>query len=376
MRLTAWVLAAALLSGTLAAVAAERIDPLQGIVDPCDGTRWYDGGLLLLEGKGWENTESCYDRLPIPAKDKVRPPVWDLSHDSAGMCLRFVTQATSVKVRWTLRQKNLAMPHMPATGVSGIDLYQRTDARRWTFVQNGRPTSVSNEATFRVSPGRECLLYLPLYNGVASLQIGVPKDKALAKPEASPGRPGKPIVFYGTSITQGGCASRPGMACTAIVARQLDVAVINLGFSGNGKMELEMADLLAELDPAVYVLDCLWNMQPAEVSQRVAPFVKKLRAARPSAPILLVEDSSVSNTTPTTKGTICRRIYEDLKAEGMTDLHFLSNRDMLGTDGDGTVDGCHPNDVGMMRQAAVFGQSLATILGVVRPAVGMARYTE
>ena len=364
MKLTAWVFAALLLPFMLAAVPAEKIDPLKGAADPCTGDLWYDGRLLLLEGKGWENTESYYDRLPAAAKDKVRAPVWDLSHDSAGMCLRFLTEATSIRVRWTLRKENLALPHMPATGVSGIDLYLRTDHGRWTFVKNGRPTSRSNEASFRVTPGAECLLYLPLYNGVESIRIGVPKDKTLSKPVESPGQQNKPIVFYGTSITQGGCASRPGMACTAIVRRQLDLPVINLGFSGNGKMEPEMADLLAELDPAVYVLDCLWNMQPAEVSQRVAPFVKKLRAARPGTPILLVEDCSVRNVTPTEKGKILRRIYEDLKAEGIHDLHFLANQDMLGTDGDGTVDGCHPNDAGMMRQAAVFSKSIATILGI------------
>jgi hypothetical protein len=323
---------------------------------------WYDGKLLPLEGKGWENTESYYDRLPASAKDKVRAPVWDLSHDSAGMALRFVTEATGIKVRWTLRNGSLALPHMPATGVSGIDLYMRGDNGRWTFVQNGRPTAKSNEASFRVTPGRECLLYLPLYNGVESLMIGVPKDKALLKPTASAGRESKPIVIYGTSITQGGCASRPGMAFTAIIRRQLDIPVLNLGFSGNGRMEPEMADLLAELDPAVYVLDCLWNMRPPDVSERLAPFVKKLRSVRPNTPILLVEDCSVSNTTPTEKGTICRRIYEDLKAQGVTGLHFLPNRDMLGTDGDGTVDGCHPNDVGMLRQATVFTKSLAAIL--------------
>ncbi len=364
MKLTFWACVALLLPFTLAAVPAERIDPLKAIADPCSNELWYDGRLLPLEGKGWENTESHYDRLPAAAKDKVRTPVWDLSHNSAGMCLRFVTEAASIKVRWTVRQKNLALPHMPATGVSGVDLYLRTDNGRWTFVQNGRPTAASNEASFRVVPGAECLLFLPLYNGVESLKIGVPKDKALSRPVESPGRPNKPIVFYGTSITQGGCASRPGMAATAIVRRQLDVPVLNLGFSGNGRMEPEMADLLAELDPAVYVLDCLWNMRSAEVSERVGPFVKKLRAARPRTPILLVEDSSVSNTTPTEKGTICRRIYEDLKAEGIVGLHFLSNRDMLGTDGDGTVDGCHPNDVGMLRQAIVFSKSLAEILGI------------
>lgn len=362
MRLTPWMLAVALLPFTLAAVPAERIDPLKGMADPCGVEVWYDGRLLLLEGKGWEKTESYYDRLPAGAKDKVRPPVWNLSHDSAGMCLRFLTDAKSIKIRWTLRDENLAMPHMPATGVSGIDLYTRTGRGPWTFTQNGRPTAQSNEASFRVTPGAECLLCLPLYNGVESLAIGIAKGKTLSKPGESSKRPKKPIVFYGTSITQGGCASRPGLAFTAIVRRRLDVPVINLGFSGNGKMEPEMADLLAELDPAVYVLDCLWNMQPAEVSERLGPFVRKLRAARPRTPILLVEDSSGSNTTPTEKGTILRRIYKALKAEGIRDLYFLSNRNMLGTDGEGTVDGCHPNDIGMMRQATALGKSLAPLV--------------
>jgi inosine-uridine nucleoside N-ribohydrolase len=340
--------------------SVEKIDAQKGTADPCDGTVWYDGRLVLLEGRGWENTESYYDRLPSKAKDVVRAPVWNLSRDSAGLCLRFATDAAAIKVRWTLRDGSLAMPHMPATGVSGVDLYCRADGGRWTFVQNGRPGAISNEASFRVTPGAECMLYLPLYNGVESIAIGVPKGKTLSKPA---GPSGKSIVFYGTSITQGGCASRPGMACTAIVRRTLDVPVINLGFSGNGKMEPEMADLLAELDPAVYVLDCLWNMRPEEVSERVAPFVRRLRAARPDTPILLAEDSSVSNTTPTQKGAILRRICEDLKVEGVSNLHFLSNRDMLGADGDGTVDGCHPNDVGMLRQATVFSTALSGILG-------------
>jgi|GEM_PF-222667 len=343
---------------------AERITPERGIADPCDGTVWYDGRLVLLEGRGWENTESYYDRLPAKAKGVVRAPVWDLSHDSAGLCLRFTTDAAAVKVRWTLRDGNLAMPHMPATGVSGVDLYCRTGSGPWTFVQNGRPAAIANEASFRVPQGAECMLFLPLYNGVESVAIGVPKGKALSKPA---GPSSKPIVIYGTSITQGGCASRPGMACTAIVRRALDVPVINLGFSGNGRMEPEMADLLAELDPAVYVLDCLWNMRPEEISERVAPFVRKLRQARPDTPILLAEDSSVSNTTPTEKGAILRRIYDGLKTEGVSNLHFLSNRDMLGSDGEGTVDGCHPNDVGMLRQATVFCRFLASILGDEHP---------
>jgi len=357
------LLAALVLPLLLGAAATETIDAHRGVQDPCDSTVWYDGGLLLLEGKGWEETESTYDRLPAKARETVRSPVWNLSHHSAGMCLYFVTDTQSVKIRWTLRQENLAMPHMPATGVSGIDLYTRADDGRWVFRKNGRPVAVSNEASFAVTPGTECMLYLPLYNGVKALEIGVQKDKALSRPVESVHKHNKPVVFYGTSITQGGCASRPGMACTAIVQRQLDVPVINLGFSGNGKMEAEMADLLAELDPAVYVLDCIWNMSPEMVAERVGPFVRKLRRAHRDTPILLAEDSSVSNTTPTKKGAILRTIYQELKSEGIANLYFLSNENMLGEDGDGTVDGVHPNDVGMLRQAAIFSKSLAAILG-------------
>src|SRR5262249_5941177 len=139
---------------------------------------------------------------------------------------------------------------------------------------------------------REYLLYLPLYNGVSSVEIGLPKGAKLEK--ADPYGPGdrKPIVFYGTSITQGGCASRPGMVHTAILQRRLAFPVINLGFSGNGRMEPEIATLFAELDPAVYVLDCLPNMSAAEVTERIDPFVTVLRKAHPDTPILLVEDRS------------------------------------------------------------------------------------
>jgi len=364
VRPTCGILAVLVLPLALGTAATETVDPQRGVPDPCDNTVWYDGQLLRLEGKGWEDTESHYDRLPAKAREMVRPPVWSLSHHTAGMCLYFTTNAESVKVRWTVRSENLDMPHMPATGVSGLDLYTRRDDGRWVFRHNGRPHALSSESTFAVTPGTECMVYLPLYNGVGSIEIGVPEGQTLSSPVASVHKQAKPTVFYGTSITQGGCASRPGMAYTAIVQRQLDMPVINLGFSGNGKMEPEMAELLAELDPAVYVLDCLWNMSSAMVAERVGPFVRRLRQARPDIPILLAEDCSVRDTTPTEKGAILRTIYQELKSDGITGLHFLSNRNMLGDDGDGTVDGVHPNDLGMMRQAAVFSKSLATILGI------------
>ena len=142
---------------------------------------------------------------------------------------------------------------------------------------------------------REFLLYLPLYNGVSAVEIGVPGNRELQAGAPRPASRSKPIVFYGTSITQGGCASRPGMVHTAILGRRLDRPVINLGFSGNGLMEPEMATLLAKLDPAVFVLDCLPNMTPNLVKERVEPFVRTLRRSHPTTPIVLAEDRTYSN---------------------------------------------------------------------------------
>ena len=335
-----------------------KIDPKQGVADPDGRIVWYDCKDIGVEGKGWEQTESFYDRLPAKARHTVPGAVWDLSHDSAGLCVRFSTDSASIQVRWTLLKDSLAMAHMPATGVSGVDLYVRHASGRWQFAGNGQPVAVSNTATFLTSPGKPCLLYLPLYNGVKSVEIGIPKEHHLATTRERR----KTVVFYGTSITQGGCASRPGLAATAIVGRELDVSVINLGFSGNGRMESEMADLLAELDPTLYVLDCLWNMQPNQVTERIEPFVRKLRGAHPGTPILLAEDSSFANATPTEKGRLLRAVREQLMREGIGGLHFLSNEGMLGNDSEGTVDRCHPNDVGMMRQAAVFAAALIPIL--------------
>ena len=345
------------------ASAAEK-DPQKTKATTDGKTVWYDCKNLVVEGKGWTDTKSFYDRLPAKAEGKVTPSVWGLSHHSAGMCVPFTTNAPSIQVRWTLLAGgNLSMPHMPATGVSGVDLYSKDQSGRWYFVANGRPAAVTNTAKFSPPAGQPCLLYLPLYNGVTSVEIGIPQGSSLSGADPAVSKQRKPIVIYGTSITHGGCASRPGMAFPAIMGRKLDTPVINLGFSGSGKMEPAMAELLAELDPSVYVLDCLWNMSADLVSTRIEPFVKTLRAARPDTPIVLAEDCSVRNVCPTEKGRILRTIHQKLTAEGVKNLHFLSNEGMLGDDTEATVDGCHPNDLGMMRQADVFAKALAPLLG-------------
>ncbi len=335
---------------------------------------WTDIRDLGVEGRGWTETKAPYDRLPAKAEGVVRQAVWDLSRDSAGMCVRFVSDATQVHARWTVTRDRLGLSHMPPTSVSGLDLYVKADDGRWRWLGVGRPTEVPTNTTRLVADipagTREYILYLPLYNGVRSVEIGVPAGSSVRKAAPRAVERSKPILFYGTSITHGAAASRAGMVHTAILGRRLDYPVINLGFSGNGKMEPEMANLLAELDPAVYVLDCVPNMVAAEITERVEPFVRALRARHPETPILMVEDRTYANAflvTPqraqnTTRRAAYRAAYERLIAAGVARLGYLEGEKLLGDDGEATVDSSHPTDLGFMRQAAALEAALRPLL--------------
>lgn len=360
---------------TFAEPAIEVLDSNFAAPDAEKGLLWYDALQIGLEGQGWSGDalKTPYDRLPAKAEGVVRPPVWNLSLHSAGMALHFVTDSKTIAARWTLRNENLAMTHMPATGVSGLDLYARDDKGEWRWCAMGMPGSKANEVNLlsNIPEGQhEFLLYLPLYNGVESLAIGIEKEASLAKGPARAEGHNKPILFYGTSITHGGCASRPGMAHPSIVGRMLDYPVINLGFSGNGKLDPELLDLLIEQDPAVYVLDCAPNMQPDLIAERTVPFIEGLRKARPDTPILLVENIVYqqgwlikgSKDAYINKNIESRKAYEILKEKGMKNLGYLPCEDLLGHDSEGTVDGTHPNDLGFYRFAEAMTPALKKLL--------------
>jgi lysophospholipase L1-like esterase len=336
------------------------LDPASAKPDEKKQTFFYDIRTLGLEGQGWTDVKNPFDRLPAKAEGVVRPAVWNLSHDSAGLCVRFVTDAPSISARWALNQANLALPHMAATGVSGVDLYARTrPGDPWRFAACGQPKAFPENETLYTAPSsasgtREYLLYLPLYNGVTSVSVGVEAGRSL---EVLPPRP-RGIIVYGTSITQGACASRPGMAWTAQVGRKLDRPVVNLGFSGSGKMEPALADLLAELDPELFVLDCLRNMSEAEVAARVEPFVRRLRQSRRTTPIVLLQDVFTDDPKDTPRGKLVRQAVERLTKAGVPNVFYVPLRGAWGTDGEATVDNIHPTDLGMTRQADAVSAAL------------------
>lgn len=334
---------------------------------------WMDIRKLGLEGQGWRETKAPFDRLPARAEGKVRDAVWSLSRHSAGLHVRFITDATNIHARWAVTSPNLAMPHMAATGVSGLDLYVKTGKGDWRWLAVGKPDKQTNNVALisNLPPGtREYLLYLPLYNGTHFVEIGVATDATLKKAGLWGATPVKPMLFYGTSILHGACASRPGMVHSAILGRRFNMPHINLGFSGNGKMEPELAGLLAELDPSVYVLDCLPNMTASEVTERVEPFVHTLRKAHPRTPIVLVEDRTYADSflvaskrrRNDSSREALKAAYDRLRLAGVKDLHYLKGANLLGDDGEGTVDSSHPNDLGFMRQADAHASVLGPIL--------------
>lgn len=349
-----------LVLGNAVAQDSAVLDPAQAVKGE-DGILWYNALDVGLEGKGWMDTDHPYDRLPSKANGVVTDPVWNLSHHSAGMAVRFVTDATAIRARWTLRNDNLAMPHMPATGVSGLDLYVRGESG-WGWIAQGRPTATTNDVELisGIPDGpHEFLIFLPLYNGTESLEIGVVETASLAKAPDRPADHAKPVLVYGTSIVHGGCAARPGMAYPAILGRWLDRPFINLGFSGNGQMEIEMAELIGELDCAVYVIDCAPNMSPELIAERVVPFVKRLREIRPDTPILLVENIQYQagwfipgkRDAYVSKNVEWKKAFDTLQAGGIKNLHYFPCDTLLGDDREATVDGTHPTDLGFYRMA-------------------------
>ncbi len=323
---------------------------------------WYNARELTIEGRGWTDTESVYDRLPARAKQIVNEQVWGLSHNSAGLLVRFVSDATQIHARWKLTSADLAMNHMPATGVSGVDLYVRLKGK-WEWLAVGRPTGQNNETllTPNIDKGTyEYTLYFPLYNGVTSVEVGVPSG-SFVKPAPPRKNDIKPVVFYGTSITQGGCASRPGMAYTAIVGRKLDIPVINLGFSGSGRGEPEIFDLIAELDASLFVIDPMANMRGDWVEERIGYALKTIKAKRPGVPVMLVEHAVVADAFRRSKGpkmadtwnVPLRKVYEDNVRDWDGLLYYVKCDKLTGKDGEHTVDGVHCTDVGFLRMADV-----------------------
>ena len=377
LALAAFVTMANAQAGTSAQTNASQTATPPKKVEPV--LAWHNPTNWGVEGRGWtEGFARDYDRLPARAQITVPGGVWGLSRESAGLSVRFETDAPYIYVRYRLTSPNLTHGWADCANMtcSGVDLYAQasdpaTGKQVWNWVGGNKP--VTNNATDRLvnglAPGkRQYVLNLPVYNGVESLEIGVPTNAAFA---GVPPRTALPIVFYGTSIMQGGVASRPGLAIPAFVGRRLDRPTVNLGFCGSGKMEASVVDLVAEIKAAAYVIDCAPNMWAEIIAERTEPLVRRLRQAHPDTPILLVEHHdypSPESLLPRETSNIrernaaLRAAYDRLVKVGVKHLFYLPSRDLIGADGEGTGDGVHPNALGTFRYVEAYTAALKEIL--------------
>lgn len=362
-----------MVTAMLAALASAMIVSTADAEDALapDPISWHDASTLTVEGRGWTDTAEFYNRLPARAEASVTKSVWGLSKCAAGMAIRFVSDSPDIHAKWNLTGESLAMYHMPATGVSGLDLYVRHNGK-WRWLALGKPMQTNNEGSLvsGLKPeSREYALYLPLYNGVTSVEIGIKNGSSIT---AAPPRTRdiRPVVFYGSSILQGGCASRPGMAYPSIIGRTLDIPTINLGFSGAGKCEPEVADLLAELDPELYVIDCMPNMTADTIDERIRYLLKVLKEKHSATPVILVEQvpnrsayaMDRDSRSGTEKSRILAKVYEDVKSDWGGLLHYIKGSGLLADDGEGTVDGVHATDLGFQRMADAMTPIIENVL--------------
>lgn len=327
------------------------------VQEPKDTLKFYDGQEFTIIGRF--HSEKTYARFPEKYKNTLRKDVWNLGQHSAGISIRFRTNSPDIVVRWTTLTDN-EMDHMAFTGIKGVDLYAYINGA-WRYINTGRVKGKTNEFIL-VKSGeniyREYLLNLPLYDGIDSLSIGVKTGADISLPAEKYLIDKKPVVYYGTSIAQGGCASRPGMAFTNILSRKLDRSFINMGFSGNGTCEVSVGEAMTETDAALYILDCNPNTKTEVIYERAVELVKFLKQKRPDVPVLLVEGFYYENSfeDPLMSVTEKKRIelmraYKTLKDSGVSQLYYMKGDGLIGYDHEGTVDGVHPNDLGMFRIA-------------------------
>ena len=318
--------------------------------------------------------EDTYDEpyRRLPHLEGVNGGVNWLSYNTAGIRVRFTTDSPFIAIR-VLIDGACHMGHMTLTGSCGFDMYEFNNGREkylktfvpWTGITDGRD-SFECFADLSQKKMRSLTLNFPLYNRVKKLEIGIAPDAIIKK--GADYKDIAPIVYYGSSITQGGCASRPGNSYEALISHEINVDHINLGFSGACVAEPEMAEYIASLPMSAFVYDYDYNAPDAEYLEEThEPFFKLIRKTYPNLPIIILSAPyPAEEGNDRTRRDIIKRTYENALANGDRNVYFIDGGSIF--DGDFrdscTVDGVHPNDAGFFRMAS-------SVLAVIKKALNI-----
>ena len=330
-----------------------------------EGLTFFDAKSAPIRLYGVFHDGEFYRRIPDGVAKNTNPGVVRLAIDTAGGRARFITDSPYVAIK-TVMPPMPKYSHMPRTAESGFDMYvteNKAHKRLKTFVP---PVNfeVGYGGVYDFSGERKprlITLNFPLYNPVNELYIGIKEGSALLPPTDYTVE--KPIVYYGSSITQGGCASRPGASYEAIISRRYDANYINLGFSGNGKGEPAMAEYIAELEMSAFVFDYDHNAPTVEhYAKTHEPFFKTVRAKNPELPIVIMtrpKGKAVLSEAEYRRIDIARATYNNAVAEGDKNVYFIPGYELAHLESDeGTVDGTHPTDLGFYFMAERLGKTL------------------
>lgn len=322
-------------------------------------------GKAMIGGQHWHRIDTArFSSMP----DKVK----NLFCTPAGMAICFTTNSKNISAKWDLKKKNYNNNFSPIAQ-KGLDLYRQEADGKWQWTGVGRPSMENlahNETTIaQHMSGDTCtyLLYLPLYTELTALQIGI-DPTAFIQASAIPFR--HKIAVYGSSILHGVGSSRPGIAFASQMCRRTGINFINLGLSGNGKMEAAVADMLAEIDADAFILDCMPNPTGDEITQRTEYLVRSIRNAHPEVPIIMIESyrwennytDSIARTDGDARSIAFVSQAEHLIQSGIPHLYLLRDNNAIGTDHEGSCDGIHPNDLGFARIIASYEPRILQIL--------------
>ena len=303
-----------------------------------------------------------YRRMPESVAKSVSPQVESLSACAAGGRVRFITDSPYVVIHAKMGAIR-RMPHFALTGVGGFDLYDGDEFVKCFVPPFNFADEYSSVHDFPTKKKRSITINFPLYSDVCELYIGLHADACIESAENYINE--KPVVYYGSSITQGGCASRPGSSYQAIVSRNLNLDYINLGFSGSARAEEAMMEYIASLDMSVFVYDYDYNAYSIEhlANTHEAGF-KTVRNAHPDIPVIMMTRPSFKiNSQNDERCAIIKRTYDNALAAGDKNVYLIEGRELMALcKNDGTVDGVHPTDFGFHSMANAVTKVLSEII--------------
>lgn len=305
-----------------------------------------------------------YRRLPEAVARATSEGVLELHHHTAGGRVRFRTDSPYVAMHADMPEMSL-MAHFPYSGSAGFDLYETIHGEE-RYIRTFVPSlecKEGYEGVIELGEGmHEVTIHFPLYSPVSALYIGLSETAQVFSPKPYIDR--KPIVYYGSSITQGGCASRPGNAYENILTRRLRWDHVNLGFSGSAKAEDAMIDYVASLDMSVFVYDYDHNAPTVEHLRNThEKMFKKVRAAHPDIPVVMMtRPKFYPNAEELERAAIIRTTYRNALEAGDRNVYLLTGPELMAlAREEGTVDNCHPTDFGFMSMAAALEPLLAKL---------------